>query len=143
MLEAGFKDVYCFDIQAPDGERRDFFSINEQYDYVITNPPFRGHVSFIKHAKQIAARKIALLFPLTYLSGSGRLQQIWSDTAFPLAEVLVLNRGFDFLGDPFAETLQPTQMYMAWYVWCREHTGPPAVRWIDVQHLLRPRHRIS
>lgn len=141
LLESEFQNVSCFDIQALGSERRDFFTVGEQYDYLITNPPFRGHVSFIKHAKRVATRKIALLFPLTYLTGSGRLEEVWSDTAFPLAEVLVLNRGFDFLGDPFAETLRPTQMYMAWFIWSREHTGPPTVRWIDVQHLMGPRRR--
>ncbi|RZA25080.1 MAG: helix-turn-helix domain-containing protein [Proteobacteria bacterium] len=136
LKASGFRSVIGFDIQAAGRERKDFFEIEESYDYIITNPPFKHHVAWIQHAKRRANRKIALLLPLTYLTGSGRLDQVWSDTVFPLCEVLVINRGFDFLADPHAPRLRKSQMYMAWYIWSRDHQGPPAIRWIDIQHLL-------
>lgn len=35
------------------------------------------------------------------------------------------------MGDPFAERLEATQLYCAWYIWDRAHKGPPAIHWID------------
>jgi hypothetical protein len=74
---------------------------------------------------------VALLLPLNYLTGAGRLNAIWSDDKFPLSDVLIFNRGIDFLKNPFNEKLGSSQMYCAWYVWDQKHVGPPRMRWLD------------
>lgn len=127
----GFDDVACSDIAGNGTEQRDFFDIADQHDVVLTNPPFNRHIDWIVNAKRIARHKIALLMPLNYLTGADRHDRVWTDQEFPLARVLVLNRGISFLGDPFAEKLEATQLYCAWYIWDRAHVGPPAIHWID------------
>lgn len=136
LRNAGFEQITASDIQCIGPERRDFFDITEEHDYIITNPPFRDHGRWILHAKRLARTKIALLLPLNYLTGAARLSAIWSDTDFPLAEVLIFNRGVDFLGDPFAVSLGSSQMYCAWYVWDRAHVGDPRMRWLDNDALI-------
>jgi len=127
----GFERITCSDIAGNGTEQRDFFDITDHHDVVLTNPPFNRHVDWVVHAKRIARHKIALLMPLNYLTGADRHDRIWKDEEFPLARVLVLNRGISFMGDPFAERLEATQLYCAWYIWDRAHKGPPAIHWID------------
>ena len=118
-------------------ERRDFFAIDETYDNIVTNPPFNQHIEFIVHAKRVARRKIALLLPLNFLTGKTRHETLWEDRSFPLARVWILNRGVNFLtDDPFAERLMPSQFYCGWYVFEKEHEGPPAIHWIDSHSLI-------
>lgn len=136
LREAGFTSITASDIQAVGPERRDFFDVAGDYDYIITNPPFRDHGKWILHAKRLARMKIALLLPLNYLTGANRMSAIWSDAEFPLAEVLIFNRGLDFLADPFAPTLGSSQLYCAWYVWDRSHEGAPNLRWLDNNALI-------
>lgn len=138
LRERGFNDVTCFDLVGEGAEKRDFFNISEPYDAVLTNPPFNQHVAFIVHAKTIARHKIALLLPLNYLTGRQRQTEIWDDKSFPLARVLVLNRGVNFLADdPFSDRIQASQLYLAWFIWERSHTGPPTVSWLDSHALIQ------
>lgn len=132
LFERGYSEVTCFDLQGEEGERRDFFDVTERYDAIVTNPPFNAHVRFIQHAKRVARQKIALLLPLNYLTGKQRHSQIWEDQVFPLARVYIFNRGVGFLSnDPFADRVPPTQLYCAWFVFERAHSGPPQLKWID------------
>lgn len=140
LLERGYTDVTCFDIVGEGIEKRDFFDITEQFDTIITNPPFNQHVEFIKHAKVVARDKVVLLLPLNYLTGKQRHSEIWEDRAFPLARVLVLNRGVNFLADdPFSEHVRPSQIYLAWFIFERAHEGPPILSWIDSHALIERR----
>ena len=140
LKERGHRDVTCFDLLAEGKEKRDFFDITEQYDAIVTNPPFNCHVAFILHAKSIARDKIAFLLPLNYLTGKQRHSEIWEDRSFPLARLLVLNRGVNFLAhDPFAAHIQASQLYLAWFIFERTHTGPPTLTWIDSHALIKRR----
>lgn len=140
LHERGNQDVVCFDIAGVGNERRDFFDISESYDSILTNPPYNQHAAFILHAKKVARRKIALLMPLNYLTGKLRQSEIWDDDAFPLARVLVLNRGVNFLAeDPFADRIEPSQLYCAWFVFERTHSGPPQIAWLDTHSLIERR----
>lgn len=140
LKERGYEDVTCFDLMGEGEEERDFFDTTEPYDSIVTNPPFSRHVAFILHAKKVARDKIAFLLPLNYLTGKQRHAEIWEDRSFPLARLLVLNRGVNFLAhDPFADHIQPSQLYLAWYIFERTHTGPPTLTWIDSHALIKRR----
>lgn len=132
LRERGYHDLHCFDLMGNGDEQRDFFDTIDRYDTIITNPPFGQHVEFIKHAKKIARKKIAFLLPLNYLTGKQRHAEIWQDRTFPLARVLVLNRGVNFLtDDPFAERVSASQLYCGWFIFNRSHVGQPTMSWID------------
>jgi transcriptional regulator with XRE-family HTH domain len=138
LKERGF-NVVCSDIHGVGKECRDFFDIKEPHHTIITNPPFRLHREFIKHAKRVATHKFAFLLPMNYLVGAQRQFEIWSDSDFPLARVHVLNRGIDFIGsDPHSNRFKPSQIYCAWFIFERSHRGPPTLHWIDShQHIER------
>jgi len=131
LKERGYR-VVSYDIHGQGAENRCFFDVNETYHSVVTNPPFNKHMAFIRHAKKVATSKIAMLLPVTYLTGAARHRTIWSDKDFPLARVHVLTRGVNFIADdPHADKFETAQMYCAWYVFERGHVGEPVVRWID------------
>lgn len=140
LHERGYQDTHCFDIVGLGDEQRDFFDITERYASIVTNPPFSRHVEFIEHAKQIATEKVALLLPLNYLTGKQRHSRLWEDQSFPLARVLILNRGVNFLtDDPFADRTQSSQLYCASFIFERAHEGPPSMQWLDNHVMVKRR----
>ena len=131
LRERGFETT-CFDVNGYGAEQRCFFDISERHHTIVTNPPFKLHLEFVRHAKQVATHKIALLMPLNYATGFQRHSELWNDTEFPLSRVHVLTRGIDFQrSDPTSDRFKASQMYMAWYVFEMAHVGPPHLNWID------------
>lgn len=109
-----------------------FLYETEQYDTVITNPPFSLAYEFIKKAKQVAKEKIMLLLPLSYLHGKKRFDNIWQDIEFPLKKIYVFTR-YPLLEDTIrADGKHKTGMMVyAWFVWDKKHNGLPIVDWLD------------
>lgn len=128
LADNGFSTCVSFDIE------RDFLTIDEYCDQIITNPPFSIAFDFIIKAKQVAGHKFAMLLPLSYLHGKRRLDHIYSDTCYPLARVYVFCR-YPMLGDKLREDgkYRTGMMVYAWYVWDKSHVGPPVIGWIDNQ----------
>jgi len=110
----------------------DFLKEKKNYDNVITNPPFSLSFEFITKAKEVARNKIALLLPLSYLHGKKRFDNIYQDKTFPLARIYVFTR-YPMLGDDLREDgfYRTGMMVYAWFIWDKEWSGEPAIRWID------------
>jgi hypothetical protein len=80
------------------------------------------------------------MLPLNYLTGKQRHSEIWDDGQFPLARVLIMNRGVNFLtDDPFAERVMSSQLYCGWFIFDRDHVGPPTMTWVDNHALIARR----
>lgn len=128
VLQArGFKDITCYDAEV------DFLTEQNEYDNLITNPPFSLSFQFIIHAKQVIRNKIILLLPLSYLHGKKRHDLIYSDRLFPLARVYIFTR-YPMLGESLREDgkYNTGMMVYAWYVWDKLHANAePVIRWID------------
>lgn len=109
-----------------------FLCEREQYDTVITNPPFSLAYEFIKKAKQVAKEKIMLLLPLSYLHGKKRFDNIWQDREFPLKKVYVFTR-YPLLEDTIRQDgkHKTGMMVYAWFVWDKKHKGLPIVDWLN------------
>ena len=126
VLMEYFPDVQFYD------EEHDFLQETREFDYVITNPPYSLALQFILKAKEITRNKFCMLLPLSYLHGKQRFDQIYQDRRFPLARVHVFTR-YPLLGEDLREDgkYRTGMMVYAWYVWDREHQGPPQLNWID------------
>lgn len=95
---------------------------------IISNPPYRDAERFVRRALEIPhIQKVALVLRLAFLESTGR-QNLFETT--PLARVLVFRqrqsmppggRGIKAGGGAIA---------YAWFVWRRDHVGPPTVGWI-------------
>jgi hypothetical protein len=118
-------------ITAYDKETNFLWDFND-YDYVITNPPFSLAFEFIQKAKQLAKSKFALLLPLSYLHGKKRFDEIYSDRDYGLEKVYVFTR-YPMLGEPLREDgkYNTGMMVYAWYVWTNGYSGQPTIDWLD------------
>jgi hypothetical protein len=116
----------------------DFLATIQEVDNIVTNPPWGLKTEFIRHAKECARRKVALLLPLSALSGVAR-RPLFEDTAFPLRALYVFDRRLQF--DPNSQG--STTLTTGWFVWERGYIGEPVVRWLpesqtDTRHRPEP-----
>ena len=118
-------------ITAYDKETNFLWDYNE-YNYIITNPPFSLAFEFIQKAKQLAKSKFALLLPLSYLHGKKRFDEIYSDREYGLEKVYVFTR-YPMLGETLREDgkYNTGMMVYAWYVWANGYSGNPTIDWLD------------
>ena len=118
-------------ITAYDKETNFLWDYNE-YNSIITNPPFSLAFEFIQKAKQLAKSKFALLLPLSYLHGKKRYDEIYSDKTYGLEKVYVFTR-YPMLGESLREDgkYNTGMMVYAWYVWTNGYSGQPTIDWLD------------
>jgi len=118
-------------ITAYDKETNFLWDYNE-YNSIITNPPFSLAFEFIQKAKQLAKTKFALLLPLSYLHGKKRYDEIYSDKTYGLEKVYVFTR-YPMLGEALREDgkYNTGMMVYAWYIWTNGYSGLPTVDWLD------------
>jgi hypothetical protein len=107
------------------GAVENFFLRKRPAENIVTNPPFDNAENIIRHALRLGRRKVAMLLPLTFLSGLSR-QVFFTDTAFPLSRVYVFRRQVKFIGIAGP----PVVKVVAWFVWDREHSGEPTIAWL-------------
>ncbi|TET97718.1 MAG: hypothetical protein E3J23_08550 [Candidatus Stahlbacteria bacterium] len=74
ILNGLFLKVDQFDINHPVSlHRKDFYTENKKYPYIITNPPYGKETDkFVMKAKEICTVKFAFLLRTNYLSGQAR-----------------------------------------------------------------------
>ena len=110
----------------------DFLKHIENYEYIITNPPFSLAYEFIMQAKKLTTNKFAFLLPLSYLHGKQRYDNIYQDKVFPLKKVYVFTR-YPLLGEPLRDDgkYNTGMMVYAWYVFDKSYNGLPIIDWID------------
>lgn len=103
------------------GRRADFFDIKEPLaEDIVTNPPFKEAVRFIRHGLgTLKARRMALMLKSTFWHAKARAALF--DEFRPAAIHPLLWRP-DFLSQG-----RPT-MEMMWVVWDRDHVGDPIYR---------------
>lgn len=126
VLQEKVNRVTAYDLE------KNFLTETEQYDYIVTNPPFSLAYEFVLKAKQIAKKKFALLLPLSYLHGKKRYDNIYLDRNYPLKKVYVFTR-YPLLGEPLRDDGKYTtgMMVYAWFIFEKEYKGPPMIDWID------------
>lgn len=97
---------------------------------IITNPPFSRLTEFMVRARDVGVRKVALLIPLTALSGAERFGSTYQH--FPPCSVYVFARRLPFRRHGYEGKLSPVGMH-AWAVWDFRFTVRGATRldWIN------------
>ncbi|NBP56209.1 hypothetical protein EBU71_06695 [bacterium] len=111
---------------------KNFLTETEQYDYIITNPPFSIAFDFIQVAKRVAKNKFAMLLPLSYLHGKKRFDEVYSDRNYGLKCVYVFTR-YPMLGESLREDgkYNTGMMVYAWYIFENGYSDDPKIKWID------------
>lgn len=97
---------------------------------IITNPPFKLAVPFVRKSLELTTGKVAMLLKIAFLEGIERADLF---RASPLARVHVFSRRLAFVpgGSTDARTLDGGgMMAFAWFVWEHGYTGRPTLGWI-------------
>lgn len=92
------------------------WSLNTQWDAIITNPPYRLAEEFLQHALDITRDsngKVALLLKLQFLEGQKRKKILEQS---PLSKVYIFSKRLTFTrnNEPVGNS---GMMAFAWYVW--------------------------
>ena len=114
------------------GEVKDFLTTtDEQYDLVITNPPFSHALEFIKKGLELSDTVI-ILAKIQLLEGKARsseLQHLGLKEIYGHVERCVCWRnGKDV--DPNTGRPWSSAMFLAWYVFEKGYEGKPEYNWL-------------
>ncbi len=110
-------DLNLYDFGAP---QIDLLSITEQYDNIVTNPPFISQQVVKKHLLTITKKKLALLW---YVKNLGN--EIETKSSQHLKAVYVFNKKIDWVETKLG-------WKFAWYVWDKEYEGDILIKKIDL-----------
>jgi hypothetical protein len=112
------------------GEVSDFLSSKEkknQYDWIITNPPFRLAEEFVLHGLKIARIGVAVLVRTVFIESKGRYERLFRDTPCSIfgqfVERVPIVKGR-------VDQKATTATGYAWLIWQKDNYEIPKVFWI-------------
>lgn len=128
IIAAGY-DVTASDLVARGyGAQRDFLSISDSYENIITNPPFNVAEVLIDHALQIARGKVCFLLRTAFLESGRRYRKFYADR--PPSRLLVFSERLSMYPKGSEVNGGGTMSY-AWFVWDKtDQSGDTKINWI-------------
>lgn len=124
LTEAGYS-VTCYDKYFMD---IDFFEQSEQFDCVITNPPFSQAADFVSHAMKVAEVAIFLL-PLDFLHSKTRLENLYTSEDFHCSDVFILVRR-PLMTQELQDSYKTGSVTFAWFIF-KHGSGRTSLHHID------------
>jgi hypothetical protein len=94
---------------------------------IITNPPYKLAVPFLRHSLAMTTGKVAMLLRLTFLESKLRAEYL---PTTPFARVHVFGQRITFKHPDARDTHGGGMMCFAWFVWDHAHTGKPTLGWL-------------
>ena len=109
-------------------------------DNICCNPPFRRSREFVIRARAIAKRKVAMILPLSWISGDRRSR--WLQT-FPRRVLIITPRPSMPPGPVILAGLKARggRTNFAWYIWERNYIGEPTFGWLRRKRRPKPEAR--
>ena len=103
----------------------DFLMEYKKRDNIVTNPPYKNALAFVRHATDLANRKVAMLLKLNFLEGVER-SEFFKHTPPKRVHVFKRRQALMKNGVPYVGGM----MALAWYVWEGNHQGDTVIKWI-------------
>ena len=106
---------------------------NDEYNTVITNPPFKLFKDFVEKGLKIAKKHVIMFGKLQALEGDDRATYFEKT---PLKYVYVFKkrqqplRNGSEIDELTGKKMNSSTMAFAWYVWEIGYEGEPIIRWI-------------
>jgi hypothetical protein len=97
---------------------------------IITNPPFKLAVPFVRKSLDLYSGKIAMLLKIAFLEGRERADLFANS---PLARVHVFSQRLAFVPGgslPIRKLDGGGMMAFAWFIWERGYAGKPTLGWL-------------
>lgn len=101
------------------GQVKNLFDIFDEYDNIITNPPFTQQQLVKKHLLQMVKKKLVLLW---YVKNLGN--EVETKTSKYLKNVYVFNKRIEWVETKLG-------WLFAWYVWEKGYNGDVTIKRID------------
>jgi hypothetical protein len=103
-----------------------FLEDNNEYDNIVTNPPYELSERFIQHALKVSRQRVAILARIAFLSSQRRFK-LFTET--PPEVVIILSRRPSM--PPGNLNLVPSggKTDYCWIVWKRGFEGPTKLVW--------------
>jgi hypothetical protein len=124
LLKEGYR-VYSTDLidRGYGDDHFDFLNkYDENFDNIITNPPFKISTKFTLHAIRSAKKKVAIFQKLTFLEGKERRDKLFSLNMLERVYVFSARQGFG--------NHKGGMLAFAWFVFNKEYTGNPEIIFI-------------
>ena len=111
----------------------DFLNISPDFQFygdIITNPPYKYALEFVKQALSIVYQggKVAMFLKLTFLEGQKRREFFKINppkTVYVSSSRLICALNGDF------ERFKSSAVAYAWFVWVKGYSGEPVIKWIN------------
>lgn len=100
----------------------------ENFDNIITNPPYKHALEFVLQAKKYASRKVAMFLKTVFLESESRYE-MFHDKEFPLKTVYQFSKRVTLYKDG-VKMKNSGMISYAWFVWERGYVGQPTLKWI-------------
>jgi len=134
MLEKnGFNNLNYNIYDSPEGIDFLDWDENDKYDCIISNTPYGNKtvIKFIKKMKKITD-KIILLYPINYLNGKERYDEIYNDEEYKLSKILQFIR-FPMLEETIREDgkYKTGMTLYGWFIFEKGYKGDIILKQID------------
>lgn len=113
----------------PGTEIKDFLTLKENHNDVVTNPPYVMAKEFVEHALDISpdGTKIAMFLKLTFLESQGRKEMF---ARYPFKTLYVFSQRRSCAKNGDFEKYPSSAVAYGWYVWVKGFKGNPIIKWI-------------
>ncbi len=130
LLDGGYAVKSSDLIDRGFGDVKDFFEIDEFNGDIITNPPYKIALDFVKHSLDIIpeGNKVAMFLKLQFLEGKARKEFYKNNPPkkiYVASGRLICAKNGDF------EKYKSSAVAYAWFIWEKGYKGSPEIDWIN------------
>lgn len=130
LVKRGYNVVSSDLIDRGYGDVKDLLSYEHWSGDIITNPPYKNAIKYVKHCLDIVddGAKVAMLLKITFLESKERLK--FFKEYPPKYAYVYSSRRLCALNGEF-EKYKVTAICYCWFVWVKGYKGEPTIRWIE------------
>lgn len=112
------------------GNTQDFFDYKYFNGDIITNPPYKVALDFVKHSLKIIpdGNKVAMFLKLQFLEGKARKEFYKTN---PHKKIYVASGRLNCAKNGEFEKYPSSAAAYAWFIWEKGYTGKPEIDWIN------------
>lgn len=109
---------------------QDFFKITDWGGDIISNPPYKNALDFVKHSLDIVKEgsKVAMFLKILFLEGKTRKEFFLEN---PPKVIYVASGRLNCAKNGDFDKYTTGAVCYAWFVWEKGYKGEPVVRWIN------------
>lgn len=109
---------------------QDFFEITDWGGDIISNPPYKNALDFVKHSLEIVKEgsKVAMFLKILFLEGKTRKEFFLEN---PPKVIYVASGRLNCAKNGDFDKYTTGAVCYAWFVWKKGFKGEPVVRWIN------------